>query len=210
MAADIKTFWGALLSVLLKCIAALGFTAADRAAARRQAAAQAPATSATSTVTPTPTAVATARVAAGTGEAREAREAVSAGAPATGTPAPARSAAPPRRGQAKAHVPAPRTAESRLVRRSRGRTLPPTMKQRIGAEAHGASPSARSLRTAEPLDEFGDLGALATAAGAPAAATTSAAASTAASTDRGARAHRAHVPGRAVAKATRELFTRAA
>lgn len=46
-------------------------------------------------------------------------------------------------------IPSPRTFEPPYERS--GRSLPPTMKQRIRAEAHGASPSARSVT--------GDIGA---------------------------------------------------
>ncbi|MBM9506000.1 DUF6344 domain-containing protein [Actinacidiphila acididurans] len=43
-------------------------------------------------------------------------------------------------------IPAPRSAQARSSRRDpRTRTLPPTMKQRIRAEAHGATPTARSV-----------------------------------------------------------------
>ena len=38
-------------------------------------------------------------------------------------------------------------------RRERERSLPPTMKQRIRAEAHGASPSARSVLTGDAFTE---------------------------------------------------------
>lgn len=44
---------------------------------------------------------------------------------------------------ARAAIPSPRTFEPPHERS--GRKLPPTMKQRIRAEAHGASPSARSV-----------------------------------------------------------------
>ncbi|SEG45103.1 hypothetical protein SAMN05216223_105247 [Actinacidiphila yanglinensis] len=190
MAADIKTFWGALLSVLLKCIAALGFAPADRAAARHQAVATG--AGATTTVEPA------------------AQVAVASGAEAAATrvssvPAPVGPPAQPSRRGAGARIPAPRAAESRLVRRSRGRTLPPTMKQRIGAEAHGTSPSARSLRTGDAPDESGDLGALTAATGAPATSGASA------DVDRTAPQHREYGPKRArTARATRERFTRAA
>jgi hypothetical protein len=158
--ADIRTFWGALLSVLLKCLAALGFAPAARSAARPQ-------TPVAPAVPAAPTAVA---VAAAPADARgSAHKEASAEAPAGGAlPAldggteTAAQPAPPRRRRSDAHVPAPRAAtESRLNRRNRGRTLPPTMKQRISAEAHGATPSARSLPA--ELDPYGlnGLGALA-------------------------------------------------
>lgn len=69
-----------------------------------------------------------------------------------------RPAAPPAPSYAGAFMPSPRSSR-------RDRSLPPTMKQRISAEAHGASPSARSV--AVPAD--GCVGALAV----PTAATTS-------------------------------------
>lgn len=52
-------------------------------------------------------------------------------------------------------LPAPRPSE-------RGRSLPPTMKQRIRAEAHGTSPSSRSV--AVPVDGLGEAVAAAAAA----------------------------------------------
>lgn len=52
-------------------------------------------------------------------------------------------------------LPAPRPSE-------RGHSLPPTMKQRISAEAHGASPSSRGI--AFPVDGLGDSAAVAAAA----------------------------------------------
>jgi hypothetical protein len=124
MATDIKTFWGALVSVLLKCIAALGFTTADRAAVRTQA----------------PAALRTkALVGAATTEVEGA------------APAPAGPRTPPSPRRADVRIPAPRACEPQPRRRERNRTLPPTMKQRIRAEAHGSSPSARSVRAGTDL-----------------------------------------------------------
>ncbi|MFJ2739572.1 DUF6344 domain-containing protein [Streptomyces sp. NPDC087440] len=40
------------------------------------------------------------------------------------------------------------------------RSVPPTMKQRIGAEAHGGSPSARKVPALDALDGLGGLGGL--------------------------------------------------
>jgi hypothetical protein len=115
---DVRTFWGTLLSVLLKCIAALGFTApAARAARRSRTAGAALPVAAEHTALVAATGPGTAPDGAGTGR-----------------------------------IPAPRGYEAVAVR---GRTLPPTMKQRIGAEAHGSSPSARTLRTSDVLaDDF--------------------------------------------------------
>ncbi|CAG6393456.1 DUF6344 domain-containing protein [Streptomyces cocklensis] len=62
-------------------------------------------------------------------------------------------AAPPLRA-GRVMLPAPRPSE-------RGRSLPPTMKQRIRAEAHGTSPSSRSI--AVPVDGLGDAVAAAAA-----------------------------------------------
>ncbi|MFI2370236.1 DUF6344 domain-containing protein [Streptomyces sp. NPDC018833] len=42
-----------------------------------------------------------------------------------------------------------RAAPTRWLSTARGRSLPPTMKQRIGAEAHGASPATRQLSAVE-------------------------------------------------------------
>lgn len=61
--------------------------------------------------------------------------------------------APPPMQAGRVLVPAPRPSD-------RGRSLPPTMKQRISAEAHGTSPNSRSI--AVRLDGFGH-GAAATA-----------------------------------------------
>ena len=132
MAAEVKTFWGALLSVLLKCIAALGFTTPART--------KAPVADRTEV-----TAVTTAAVAADA-VGTTARAGISARAGATGAaPAPAGPPALPRTRRADVYIPAPRGCEPLPYRRERDRTLPPTMKQRIRAEAHGSSPSARSL-----------------------------------------------------------------
>lgn len=99
--AAVRTFWSALVSVFLKCIAALGFATPARTAPVRTTAAQAPAsartTAATAFVIP---------------------------------------------------VPAPR----------RDRSLPPTMKQRIRAEAHGASPSARSMLVTGETEQSAEQG----------------------------------------------------
>ena len=125
MAADMRTFWGALVSVLLKCIAALGFATADRAPARSQA-----------TVAD--------RVQAIVGASA---------ATADTAPAPTGPPAQPNTRRADVRIPAPRACEPLPQRRERERTLPPTMKQRICAEAHGSSPSARSLPAgADPAD----------------------------------------------------------
>ncbi|MBY8879173.1 DUF6344 domain-containing protein [Actinacidiphila acidipaludis] len=113
--ANIRTFWGALLSVLLKCVAALGFTTA---ATRSQTAAQ----SAEFTGTEC------GALAAAVPPAREAGS--PGGSPSGGRREPYR-------------VPAPRAYEPLLL--DRGRTLPPTMKQRISAEAHGSTPRSRTL-----------------------------------------------------------------
>jgi hypothetical protein len=137
MTADIRTFWGALVSVLLKCIAALGFTTPERAAARSQAAV------ADRTQTAVGTAVTTA---AGT------------------APAPAGPPAPPSTRRADILIPAPRACEFLPQRRERERTLPPTMKQRIRAEAHGSSPSARSLPAGAELTDLAGLAGLANSA----------------------------------------------
>ncbi|MCL2553715.1 MAG: DUF6344 domain-containing protein [Actinomycetia bacterium] len=115
--ATFRTFWGALLSVLLKCIAALGF---HTPATRTQAAAPAPIPAgAEAGAVATAAAVPAARGAGSSG-----------GSPS----APEPEARP---------VPAPRLYEP--VRSSRDCLLPPTMKQRISAEAHGATPAGRSL-----------------------------------------------------------------
>src|SRR5262249_20763269 len=62
-------------------------------------------------------------------------------------------AAPPAAERASCRVPAPRAYEP--LRRLRGRTLPPTMKQRINAEAHGSTPRARSLPAGTLLTDDG-------------------------------------------------------
>jgi hypothetical protein len=158
VATDVKTFWSALLSVLLKCIAALGF------------ARQAPAA-----VTVLPQAVP-----AGTLPAAAART-ESGGGRAGGSrnrrPKRAKAAQPDRdtrrtatgSGTGACRVPAPRGCEPQVGGRDRKRTLPPTMKQRISAEAHGSSPSARSLRVDDVLDaEFAGAVTVPTGAGAAA------------------------------------------
>ncbi|MFC4034101.1 DUF6344 domain-containing protein [Streptomyces polygonati] len=127
-AVEIRTFWGALLSVLLKCIAALGFsTPASRAAAGR--------------------------VEARTEASGQGRAQAQAAGRSDEVPLGARSV--PR-------IPAPRGYEP--MRRHRARTLPPTMKQRICAEAHGSSPSARSVRAGDLAEDISAAVALAQAA----------------------------------------------
>jgi Family of unknown function (DUF6344) len=132
MTADIKTFWGALVSVLLKCIAALGFATANQTANQTAVRAQAPAALRTKAL-----------VGAAATEAGGA------------APAPAGPLTPPSTRRADLSVPAPRAGEPQPRRRERDRTLPPTMKQRIRAEAHGSSPSARSLRPGTDLADGG-------------------------------------------------------
>jgi hypothetical protein len=138
--AEVRTFWSALLSVLLKCIAALGFaTPSVRAAARTQV----PVADRMNAAAVT--AAGTRRVATG-----------------HGLPGP--------RGEAVPRIPAPRGCEPVRRDRDRDRTLPPTMKQRIRAEAHGSSPSARSIRAGELEDITAGLALAGAAAGAATAA----------------------------------------
>lgn len=144
--AEVRTFWGALLSVLLKCIAALGFRAPS---ARAGARAQAPVADRMNAATVATTVATVATDAAAAAEAPRA-------ATGHGLPGP--------RGEAVPRIPAPRGCEP--VRRDRDRTLPPTMKQRIRAEAHGSSPSARSIRTGELEDITAGLALAGAAAGA--------------------------------------------
>ncbi|GAA3393511.1 DUF6344 domain-containing protein [Streptomyces roseoviridis] len=86
--------------------------------------------------------------------------------PAT-TPATAATTTPAR---ALASVPAPRPAPQWHA--ARGRALPPTIKQRIRAEAHGSSPSVRHLRADAPAvtDRDGTFDLTGAALAAPAAA----------------------------------------
>jgi hypothetical protein len=63
----------------------------------------------------------------------------------------ATSAAPSESAVTAAQVPAPTRALPPLSL-PRGRSLPPTMKQRISAEAHGSSPSVRHLPAEHPAD----------------------------------------------------------
>ncbi|WP_051951170.1 DUF6344 domain-containing protein [Actinacidiphila yeochonensis] len=193
MATDIRTFWSALLSVLLKCLAGLGFAPAARAAARRQAqvttaAVVAPAahttrtartagsrgalpvdagavTSATPPGNPRAGAPALpaqkARISRGTGRRTPAATRPAASGPGAASAAPS---VPGARRRTDVHVPAPRTRDSRSFRRMAGGTLPPTMKQRIRAEAHGATPSSRSLPVGLDALELAGMGALASVA----------------------------------------------
>jgi hypothetical protein len=158
VATDVKTFWSALLSVLLKCIAALGF------------ARQAPAAV---TVLPQAVPAGTLPPAAARTESGGAR----AGGSRNRRPKRAKAAQPDRdtrrtatgSGTGACRVPAPRGCEPQVGGRDRKRTLPPTMKQRISAEAHGSSPSARSLRVDDVLDaEFAGAVTVPTGAGAAA------------------------------------------
>ncbi|MGW6534225.1 DUF6344 domain-containing protein [Streptomyces sp. NPDC055051] len=70
-------------------------------------------------------------------------------APVTQPEEPAAPAAPAAAAQRAAAVVAPRQAEPWAPVRQG--SLPPTIKQRIGAEAHGSSPAVRQLRAATPL-----------------------------------------------------------
>ncbi|MFE6228158.1 MULTISPECIES: DUF6344 domain-containing protein [unclassified Streptomyces] len=70
-------------------------------------------------------------------------------APVTQPEEPAAPAARPAAAERAATVVAQRQAEPWAPAR-RG-SLPPTIKQRIGAEAHGSSPAVRQLRPAAPL-----------------------------------------------------------
>lgn len=112
--AGTRSFWSTLLSVLLKCIAALRFAPAAR---------------------------------------------TTAAAPATTVPAPAAPFTAPAAGIGTfgtRAVPEPRLPYLPCLpqqSRRRSRTLPPTMKQRICAEAHGSSPSVRSLSGDGLLDD---------------------------------------------------------
>ncbi|WP_333768017.1 DUF6344 domain-containing protein [Streptomyces sp. IBSBF 2435] len=123
----ITAFWGAFLSVLIKCVAALGFATPVRTKA-----------------------------------AASGRIADSATVPAQAVAASASAAAAQRGGYAPPPIPAGRVLLPAQRSSERGRSLPPTMKQRIRAEAHGTSPSARSV--AASMDGLGDAVAAAAAA----------------------------------------------
>lgn len=155
--ARLSAFWGAFLHLLLTCVTGLGFEAPARL---RAAVTSASATAAAGAVVPASAAAepAPARPEGGAvpvcvpaqhGAVPERR----AGAPARAatvppqaavTEEPALDVAPrvpapaPATPYQRVYVPAPRPYEHE-------RSLPPTMKQRIGAEAHGTSPSARSV-----------------------------------------------------------------
>lgn len=187
----VSAFWGAFLNLLLACIAGLGFTAPARLRAAAATAAPAAVTPAAAPAARTralppphaavpaqgaaapartaavPQQAAASAAAAAVPEPRSARPtarpgarsaAKSAARPTARAEKKRRPAAPPAPSYAGACMPSPRSSR-------RDRSLPPTMKQRISAEAHGASPSARSV--AVPAD--GCVGALAV----PTAATTS-------------------------------------
>lgn len=136
--ADVRTFWEAFVRLLLKCVAALGFATAATAANAVRPQGEAPAAPALVPAEVAGTAAAPGHDAAG---------------------------AEPRA----AAIPAPRPAYAGPPRRDRrNRTLPPTMKQRIHAEAHGASPSPRSVLAADVPGAFFDVPDAARAAQGPA------------------------------------------
>ncbi|MFI0895258.1 DUF6344 domain-containing protein [Streptomyces sp. NPDC020983] len=159
----ISALWAAFLNLLITCIGALGFTAPARLRAAVPVAPAAPAVPPVPAVAPSGRPVAgpppqppvragrpavPPQAAAGRGRTAAAvpAQATASPEPRAGAPARRRSAAGDRPSAAsnrRTFVPAPRPY-------ARERSLPPTMKQRIGAEAHGASPSARSV--AEPFD----------------------------------------------------------
>ncbi|WUH92243.1 DUF6344 domain-containing protein [Streptomyces sp. NBC_00433] len=124
-------FWGAFLNVLIKCIAALGFATPARMKGAASGHAVGHATVPAQAV---------------------AAPVIAAAAPRGGNTA--RGHAAPAHCADRVMVPAPRSS-------GRGRSLPPTMKQRIRAEAHGTSPSSRSI--AVPVDGLGDAAAAAAA-----------------------------------------------
>ncbi|GAA2655106.1 DUF6344 domain-containing protein [Streptomyces lunalinharesii] len=150
-ATKVMKFWAVCLAVLGKLLASLGVSAAA-SAARREAALYERTLGSTA---PAP-----------------ARPAALPGAEPDPDPGPLTPAAD----TVKPFVPAARTAPgygeaSSVRRRVPLPTLPPTIKQRIRAEAHGASPTSRVRRTAaaRPLSTgpFGDPGHLDAAAAAP-------------------------------------------
>jgi hypothetical protein len=160
--ARLSAFWGAFLHLLLICVAGLGFEAPARLRAAAASAASASAAPAPASGVPASAAAesAPARPEGGQGAVPVCVPAQPGAVPERRAGAPARAATVPsqaavteepaldvaRRVPApapatpyqRAYVPAPRPYE-------RERSLPPTMKQRIGAEAHGTSPSARSV-----------------------------------------------------------------
>jgi hypothetical protein len=129
---NVTSFWNVFVRMLLTCVAALGFTTSAR---RTRSAAPAATATPAAPVAPTATEAAAAPGASGDfpgrlpgGAERDLRRTI---------PAPRGAAAPQH------PVPYPPRRDRR------NRTLPPTMKQRITAEAHGATPAARSVLTAE-------------------------------------------------------------
>lgn len=162
--ADVRTFWSAFVRVLLACIAALGFTTPARTR-----------TAATTAASPAPTGTPAPADAVGTRARTESPAQAQAEARAearTGTRAEARAGAQAESGARPGSrtVPAPRAAFGYPPRRDRrNRTLPPTMKQRIQAEAHGSTPAARSVVAPDlPGEELAALSAMPTASGATA------------------------------------------
>lgn len=173
----ISALWVAFLNLLVTCISGLGFAAPARLRAAASAAPALPAVPPVPAVAPS---VPAGRSAAGpppqappvraglpavpaqgaSGRGRTAAlpaQATASPEPGPGGPGRGGSAGQGRPGAsyARTFVPAPRPY-------GRERSLPPTMKQRIGAEAHGTSPSARSADV--PFDLT--LGPLASAAAA--------------------------------------------
>lgn len=172
--ADVRTFWSAFVRVLLACIAALGFATPART---RTAATTAATPSPTGTPAPADAANTQARTEARAGTRAEARAHARAeartGVVRAGARAEARAGAQAEAGARPGSrtVPAPRAAFGYPPRRDRrNRTLPPTMKQRIQAEAHGSTPAARSVVALDlPGEELAALSAMPTASGATAA-----------------------------------------
>ncbi|HEY5837268.1 DUF6344 domain-containing protein [Streptomyces sp.] len=143
--ADVRTFWSAFVRVLLVCVAALGCATRSRT---RVTATVGTAGTGTPTQAATPTATSADSNVSGTTTVY--------GTTSSGTVAAARS---PLHREAARTVPGRRCAYTLPPRRARrGRTLPPTMKQRIRAEAHGASPAARSVLTADTAADAAALG----------------------------------------------------
>jgi hypothetical protein len=130
----VRNLWTAFITAFFAVLATLGLTAPATAAASVAQPADQPADRGAETVVPGPAAPAPVPAPRVDSGGTTARAAETSGRTRVPAPAPA------------AHEP-------------RDRALPPTIKQRIIAEAHGSSPSVRRVPAQQPLDSsLGELG----------------------------------------------------
>ncbi|MEO3972750.1 DUF6344 domain-containing protein [Streptomyces sp. CAU 1734] len=137
-AIKVRDLWTAFITALVTLFAALGLTGTASATRRT---AGAPAAAPDSPAVP----VAARTESGGSGDPGAGAGTGSAAGDSAGRTGSRGITGPRRERTVRASVPAQKTRNTRWNPRTRDRSLPPTIKQRIGAEAHGTSPSVRKL-----------------------------------------------------------------